>query len=100
MTNRLKYADTAAAGRFPLRPGKPLIHQRQNGGWGFTCHCIGHARPGLKLAWTARHNCTDWRDALRAALDHVAHGHKTAAQYEIEALKAAYALPAPERNPS
>ena len=98
MTRRLKYADTAAAGRFPLQPGKPLVHRRSNGAWGFTCYCVGHAHPARKVYWTAAHNCAGWRDALRAALDHITHEHKTAAHYEIEALEAAYALPDAERT--
>lgn len=99
MTNRLKYAD-ASAGRFPLRPGKPLVHRRQNGAWGFTCDCIGHNRPDRKTKpmFSARHNCDDWAQALREAREHVAWYHKTPAQYEVEALEAAYALPALENK--
>jgi hypothetical protein len=95
---RLKYADTAAAARFPLRPGKPLVHRRQNGAWGFTCYCLSHAQAHRKVLWFATHNCDDWAHAMRSALDHVAHEHKTAADYEIEALEAAYSLPDAERT--
>ncbi|GAA3807594.1 hypothetical protein ACFQ0G_53915 [Streptomyces chiangmaiensis] len=100
MTARLKYADTASAGRFPLRPGKPLIHRRSNGAWGYSCVCAGHNHPRLKAKATgsARHNCDDWAHALREALEHIAWYHKTPAHYEIEALEAAYALPAVERS--
>lgn len=100
MPQRPKYADTAAAGRFPLRPGKPLVHRRQNGAWGFTCYCVDHHRPDLKAKATmqAHYNCDSWKHALREAVNHVAWCHKTRAQYEVEALEAAYALPAPERT--
>lgn len=98
MTQRLKHADTAAAGRFPLRPGRPLVHRRRNGAWGYTCYCLNHARPDRKVYWTAGHNCDDWQHALRAAHDHLTYGHKTPAHYETEALEAAYNLPAAERT--
>ena len=100
MTARLKYAHTAAAGRFPLRPGKPLVHRRANGAWGFSCICHGHNRPDLeaKADGSERHNCDDWAHALREARQHVAWYHKTPAQYEIEALETVYALPASERT--
>lgn len=100
MTIRLAYADTVTAGRFPLRPGKPLVHQRSNGAWGFTCYCIGHHRTDLKAKATmqARHNCLNWKHALREAQQHVAWCHKTRAEYEIEALNATYALPAVGRT--
>jgi hypothetical protein len=100
VTARLKYAETTSAGRFPLRPGRPLIHRRDNGAWGFTCYCIGHHRPDLRAKATmqAYHNCDNWAHALREALSHVAWCHKTPAQYEIEALEAAYTLPAIQRT--
>lgn len=99
MTWRPTYAATSA-GRFPLRPGKPLVHRRQNGAWGFTCYCAGHNRPNLEAKATAcaRRNCDDWEHALREAQDHVAWYHKAPADYEVEALEAAYALPATERT--
>jgi hypothetical protein len=97
MTRRLKFADTAAAGRFPLRPGKPLVHRRRNGAWGFTCVCKGHHRDRA-AGGRARHNCESWAQAYREAVDHVTHEHKTVAEYEVEALEAAYALPAAERT--
>lgn len=98
MPDRLRYADTAAAGRLPLRPGKPLVHRRQNGAWGYTCHCLGHAIPTRNVYWTAAHNRDDWAHALRAASDHVTYEHKTAAHYEIEALETAFSLPSAERT--
>ncbi|MFC9891528.1 hypothetical protein [Streptomyces pilosus] len=96
MTRRLRHADTATAGRFPLRPGKPLVHRQRNGAWGYTCHCAGHNR--RTVSWCASYNCNDWAHALWLALDHVAHHHKTYADHEIESLEAAYALPAAERT--
>jgi len=100
VTARLRHAVTAAAGRFPLRPGKPLVHQHANGAWGFTCYCIGHHRTDVRAKTTmhARYNCDSWEHALREATDHVAWYHKTRAQYETEALEAAYNLPAAERT--
>lgn len=100
MPARLKYAHTAAAGRFPLRPGKPLVHQRANGAWGFSCICHGHNRPDRtsKAASHERHNCDSWKQALREAHQHVAWYHKTPADYEIEALETAYNMPASERT--
>lgn len=98
MTRRLRHAHTAPAGRFPLRPGKPLVHRQRNGAWGFTCYCAGHTRPGRTVSWCASYNCTDWAHALWLAIDHATHDHKTAAEYEIEALETAYALPASERT--
>jgi hypothetical protein len=97
--SRAKYGDTASQGRFPLRPGKPLVHRRLNGAWGYTCICIGHTR-GPHPAGSSRHNCDSWRHALREALDHIAYWHKTPAQYETEALETLYALPAAERSAS
>lgn len=95
MTRRAQYADTAALGRFPLRPGKPLVHRRQNGAWGFSCDCLHHTRPGHGTPHgTHLHNCASWADALRKAHAHIRHWHKTPAQYETEALEALYALPA------
>jgi hypothetical protein len=41
----------------------------------------------------ASYNCANWKQAFREAVQHVAWCHKTAEQYEIEALEAAYALP-------
>ncbi|MFF1358802.1 hypothetical protein [Streptomyces sp. NPDC058297] len=95
MTARLRYAVTATAGRFPLRPGKPLVHQRANGAWGFSCVCAGHNRPDRRAKPTIseRHNCDSWKQALREAHQHVAWQHKSPAQYEVEALEAAFALP-------
>lgn len=100
MTARLRHAQTATAGRFPLRPGKPLVHRRSNGNWGFTCICHGHNRPDRisKASSYESHNCPSWRQALWEARDHVAYYHKTPAQYEIEALEASLALPAAERT--
>lgn len=98
MTRRLRHADTATAGRFPLRPGKPLVHRGRNDTWGFTCYCLSHTRPDRTVSWTARYNCADWAGALREAHDHIAYEHKTAAHFEVEALEAAYALPAAERT--
>ncbi|TXS50148.1 hypothetical protein [Streptomyces sp. t39] len=97
MTRRARYADTASAGRFPLRPGRPLIHRRRNGAWGWTCDCLTHARAG-NACRVATHNRQDWADALRDALNHLRHAHKTRGQYETEALEALYALPAAERS--
>ncbi|QGZ53324.1 hypothetical protein GPZ77_34405 (plasmid) [Streptomyces sp. QHH-9511] len=90
--SRAQYGDTAAPGRFPLRPGKPLVHRRRNGAWGFTCQCVGHHRRTVQ--YTARHNTEGWAQAFREAVDHVTHEHKTPTQYETEALEALYALPA------
>jgi hypothetical protein len=100
MPHRPKHAETATAGRYPLRPGRPLVHRRANGAWGFTCYCIGHHRPDLKAKATmqARYNCLNWKEAYREAVQHVAWCHKTRAQYELESLEAAYALPAIERT--
>lgn len=100
MSGRLRYALTASSGRLPLRPGKPLVHQGPNGAWGFTCYCIGHHRTDLraKAVMQAHYNCRTWRQAFREAVQHVAWYHKPPAQYEIEALEAAYALPFPERT--
>lgn len=100
MTVRLAHADTAAAGRFPLRPGKPLVHRQRNGAWGFTCYCVGHHRTDLKAKATmhARYNCDSWKHALREAVNHVAWRHKTQADYDIEALEATYALPTAQRT--
>ncbi|MCF0086683.1 MULTISPECIES: hypothetical protein [unclassified Streptomyces] len=100
MPRRLRYADAATAGRFPLQPGKPLVHRRSNGAWGFTCYCVGHHRPDLraKSVMQARYNCPNWQEAFREAVQHVAWCHKTAEQYEIEALEAAYALPTAGRT--
>lgn len=97
---RPKYAEAAALGRFPLRPGKPLVHRRRNGAWGYTCVCHGHNRPDLeaKTDSSARHNCDDWAHALREAREHVAWYHKAPFDYEIEALEAAYLLPPTERT--
>lgn len=95
MTRRARYGDTASQGRFPLRPGKPLVHRRLNGKWGFSCDCVGHNSPSLKYRRTsyARLNCDSWRQAVREAYEHVALCHKTRAQYEVEALRALYNLP-------
>lgn len=102
MTRRARYAETAALGRFPLRPGKPLVHRRRNGAWGWTCYCIGHHRPDrtLRPIMRSRHNCITWREAVRDAFDHVKWDHKTPAQYETEALEALYVLPATELDRS
>lgn len=99
MTERRKYAQAASAGRFPLRPGKPLVHRRSNGKWGFSCICRGHNRPDRisKPISQERHNCDNWQHALQEARDHVAWHHKTPAQYEVEALEAALALPDAQR---
>ncbi|MFD8777562.1 hypothetical protein [Streptomyces sp. NPDC059916] len=99
MTERLKYAQAATAGRFPLRPGKPLVHRRDTGKWGFSCVCAGHNRPDRtsKASIHERHNCATWREALNEAHQHVAWYHKTPAQYEVEALETAFALPDAER---
>jgi hypothetical protein len=98
MPQRIQRADTATAGRFPLRPGQPLIHRQRNGAWGYTCYCLHHTRPGRTVVWCASYNCDDWAHAVRQALDHVAHDHRTDAHREIDALEAAYALPAAERT--
>lgn len=100
MASRLKYALAASAGRFPLRPGKPLIHRRANGAWGFSCICAGHNRPDLiaKPDGCERHNCDSWKQALREAHQHVAWNHKTPTQYEVEAPEAVFALPDAERT--
>lgn len=100
MTRRARFGDTGGQGRFPLRPGKPLIHRRLNGRWGFSCVCIKHANPNLRIqpAGETRHNCDDWAHALREAISHIRYWHKTPAQYETEALEALYALPAAERR--
>ena len=94
--SRAKYGDTAAHGRFPLRPGKPLVHRRLNGRWGWTCYCVGHHHPArtIRPDMQARHNCDSWQHALREAIAHVQHWHKTRAQYETEAMEALYASPA------
>jgi hypothetical protein len=96
--SRAEYGDTAGQGRFPLRPGKPLVHRRHNGKWGWTCYCIGHHNPARSLRphMQARHNCDSWQHAFREAVDHVKYFHKTREQYETEALEALYALPAAE----
>lgn len=94
VTRRARYGDTAGQGRFPLRPGKPLVHRRYNGKWGFTCDCLTHARPERSTTYgNARHNCETWQQALREAHDHIAFWHKTPRQYETEALEALYNLP-------
>lgn len=100
MTVRLRQAGTAAPGRFPLRPGKPLVHRRSNGAWGFTCYCVGHHRPDLKAKATmqARYNCENWKHALQEAVQHIAWCHKTRAQYEIEALEASWCLDSSEKT--
>lgn len=94
MSRRARYGDTAGQGRFPLRPGKPLVHRRRNGNWGFSCDCLTHTRPGHGTPYGARRwNCRDWAHALREARAHVQYWHKTPRQYEIEALQALYNLP-------
>lgn len=98
--SRAEYGDTASQGRFPLQPGRPLVHRRLNGRWGWTCYCVGHQNPAraIRPDMQARHNCDSWQHALRAAVDHVTYAHKTRDQYETEALEALYALPAGRRR--
>jgi hypothetical protein len=84
-----------AAGRFPLTPGRPLVHRRPNGRWGYTCCCVGHSRNNA--VGDERHNCADHAEALRAALAHVETRHLTMQMREVLALEALYVLSAAPR---
>jgi hypothetical protein len=81
--------------RFPLVPGKPLVFRcRRRGVWGFYCQCAGYARTGSISS--EQPNRDDHADAMRAALAHVEHWHKSSAAIEAEALEALFAAPAYE----
>lgn len=82
--------------RFPLRPGRPAVFRRANGGWGWICCCGAASRTGCTRA--ERHNAATHAEALRSALVHVAVQHKTLAELEVELLELTYQLPAHERT--
>ena len=86
--------------RFPLRPGRPLVHRAPAGRWAFTCDCGPWARTGPGYEPTGR--VTEYRPAqefaLIAARAHIQVWHKTAAELETERLEAAFRLPAHERT--
>ncbi|MFJ6608169.1 hypothetical protein [Streptomyces lydicus] len=84
----MKESTMTAPGRFPLRPGKPLVFRRPNGNWGYDCICHSHvsAAHKAKPVSSERHNCESWEQALREAQIHVRFTHKT--------LERLYALPA------
>jgi hypothetical protein len=83
------------AGRFPLRPAKPLVFRRPNGKWGYLCHCGPLGRNGLgESEW---HNAFSYQHALTRALDHVLFGHRSpeeVAAAEVSELERLFRQPA------
>lgn len=68
--------------RFPLRPGRPLMLRRPNGGWGFACACAGRrGRSRFGTTSFEAHNRTSHAAALADALDHLRREHMPAALY-------------------
>ena len=83
----------AVSGRFPLRPGRPLVFRcRRRGAWGFFCNCL-HFAPNRALS-SEEPNRDDWADAMRAAINHVRYWHKTPGQLETEHLERLFAADA------
>lgn len=75
---------------FPLRPGRPRVFRRENGGWGYSCICVGRGKNGL--AGSDLHNQETWADAYSEALLHIKYDH--VAPDSVEALEALFAAPA------
>lgn len=89
-------ANRPAPGRFPLRPGKPLVFRcRRRGVWGFICDCLSSGRHGAY--GTESPNRGSHADALAKAIDHVRFAHRSPRELELAALEAAFAAPAAER---